>query len=119
MEQIRYVTLRNGAAYVARIQIQYKNIISHDGESKCEGQWRTWETHDYHDIMLSHERTVDLADVDEIQDGAKIRLQVFVVAGRDLTANDIFEYRDAAAKTAAYTCKGTTLFNSLHLDKLH
>lgn len=101
---IRYFTLHNKAAVVARMQICWELGTQHG----------VYEESGYHDVCAAGERTVDLL-LSDIPDGATVQLKVNVVAGKDSKANETFIYDSRAAKTVYYELSGTTLKNKLKM----
>ncbi|SHK71090.1 MULTISPECIES: hypothetical protein [unclassified Fibrobacter] len=107
MDQIKSIALLNKGAYVARIEVKWQHPVT--------GQKGTYA--DGHDICVTEERTVVLTQTN-IPEGAHVYLHVDVVAGRDLEADEVFEFSANANKTAKYRCTGTTLFDHLYFDGL-
>ncbi len=103
---VRYFTLHNSGAFVARMQIWW-----------ClKDDTGTYEEQGYHDICVSAERTIDLKSIGgAIPEGARVRLIVEVVAGKDKTAQEEFIYLSDSGERAVYKISGTTLKSKLKL----
>ncbi|MFT8638481.1 hypothetical protein [Bifidobacterium sp.] len=101
----RYVRLTNAGAYAARMQLSWSAIVN--------GQTVTgkYEQSGYHDILTPNSRTIDMQEQAHIPEGATVRLNCFVVAGRDKSV--LFTYSCEPGSTISFQCDGTTLFNSL------
>jgi hypothetical protein len=108
MAKIRYFKLSNDGWYVALMRIEYKNVLTVGDNVAYDAKWSSWEAGGYHDVCLGAERTVDLTDTD-IGKGAQVRLHMVVAGGKDRTADQVFEYSDAAGATAFYKASRTTL----------
>ena len=103
-KDLRYFTLHNSGAFVARMKIEWTY-----GESSG-----TYEESGYHDICVGQDRTIDIASIDgAIPPGAYVRLKVHVVAGKGKTANEEFIYSPYSIEQASYEIIGTTLHNNL------
>lgn len=115
MNDIRYITLQNKGAFVARIEIQYKEKKSdNQGNISYSADWKSWHSDGYRDVCAAAERTVDLTG-SNIPDGAQVRLKAIVKLGSDCTSKDQYIYNKTSSKSAVYKVSGTTLINSLEL----
>ena len=97
-EPIRYISLSNDGVLVAKINVQCEN-----GTFQCNNI-----------IVTSQKETIDLADVELIQDGCKVRLKAVVVNGKNSTAKQIFTYGASSNKKANYSIQGDMFLNFLN-----
>jgi hypothetical protein len=72
----------------------------------------------YHDVCAGAEREIDLNDT-RISNGSTVQLKVDVVAGKDKTADELFEYNKSCGEIAEYKISGTTLIDKLTLTDYH
>lgn len=102
--RIRYYTLHNDAAVVARMRV-YWSLDCKTGSYEEDG---------YHDICAAAERTLDMAGKG-IPDGATVRLKAVVPMGDDDEADETFIFHTQAAKTAVYKLTGSAFKTHLTL----
>ncbi len=116
MDKIRYFKLENDGAFVAQIVIEYRERKT-DGQGNVSyaGEWKSWYSAGYRDILQYAERSVDLWVDSNIPDGAQVRLHVYVAAGYSNPAVQQYLYDKTAAQEAVYEISGTTLNNYLKL----
>jgi hypothetical protein len=111
--KVRHIKLSNKGGFVARMQI----IWSYDNgaDNKDRG---VYEPSGYHDVCAGAEREIDLKDTG-IPNGSTVQLKVDVVAGKDKTADELFEYNESCGEIAEYKISGTTLIDKLTLTDYH
>ncbi len=116
MKTLRYIKLQNDGAFVAQIVVEYKERKT-DGQGNVsfDGQWKSWFTPGYRDILQFGERSVDLLKDSNIPDGAQVRLHVYVAAGYSNPSVEQYIFDKKAAEQAVYEISGTTLNNYLKL----
>lgn len=113
MGDIRYITLQNKGAFVARIEVEYKaKHTDKQGNVSYDAKWKSWHSDGYRDICAAAERTVDLTG-SSIPDESQVRLKAIVKLGSDCASNDQYIYNKTSSKSAVYKVGGTTLINSL------
>lgn len=116
METVRYFKLENDGAFVAQIVIEYKERHT-DGQGNVSypGEWKSWYSAGYRDILQYGERSVDLATDSNIPLGSQVRLHVYVAAGYSNPAVQQYVFDKAGGEQAVYEISGTTLNNYLKL----
>ena len=116
MDKVRYFKLQNDGAFVAQIVIEYKERKT-DGQGNVSyaGEWKSWYTPGYRDILQYGERSVDLVKDSNIPDGSQVRLHVYVAAGYSNPSIEQYIYDKTTAEQAVYEISGTTLNNYLKL----
>ncbi len=116
MDKIRYFKLENDGGFVAQIVIEYRERKT-DGQGNVSfaGEWKSWYSAGYRDILQYAERSVDLLVDSNIPNGAQVRLHVYVAAGYSNPAVQQYIYDETAAQEAVYEISGTTLNNYLKL----
>lgn len=103
-EQLRFLTLENKGAFVARIRIK-------KGTSDYEV---------LKDIPVGQSLRIDLANYDSlIGNGQRIQLEAYVSGGTDNLAAECFEYQKSGRMNAVYQISGTTLDNTLTLKSVY
>lgn len=107
---IGFFKLENAGGFVARMEIKWE--YEKDG-NVASG---TYEKDGYHDVCAAAERTIQLNDASNIPDGAVVYLHVKVMLGKGKDS-DKYIYKKDSTKTAEYKISGTTLNNSLKLQK--
>lgn len=114
MDTLRYINLYNKGGFVARIHLLYK-IPQKDahGNISYPAEFSQWKPSGYADICVLSERTVDLVNDTNFPDGTIVKLKAFILAGRDRTAAEQYEFRRDSGKTVKYRVSGTSLFAKL------
>ncbi len=104
---IDHISLKNSGAFVTRITVRGTHS---DGSTY---------THNFgKDITIGTNSKVSLADLGtKIKDGDVIRLEAYVVGGRNAVSREAFTYKKGVNCCAAYTISGTTLNNTLTFNK--
>jgi molybdopterin converting factor small subunit len=101
--EIRWISLKNNGAFVARIRIKGAFGSYNVGGDICKG----------------NEKTFDLADaVGTIKDGDEVWLEAVVKGGYNKTSKQHFTYRKSSNMKGRHTIKGTTLKNSMSCNGL-
>ena len=116
MNTLRYLKLQNDGAFVAQIVIEYRERLT-DGQGNVSfaGEWKSWYTPGYRDILQYAERSVDLAKDSNIPNGSQVRLHVYVAAGYSNPSVQQYIYDETSGAQAVYEISGTTLNNYLKL----
>ena len=116
MNTLRYLKLQNDGAFVAQIVMEYRERHT-DGQGNVSfaGEWKSWYTAGYRDILQYAERSVDLAKDSNIPNGSQVRLHVYVAAGYSNPSVQQYIYDETSGAQAVYEISGTTLNNYLKL----
>ena len=116
MNTLRYLRLQNDGAFVAQIVMEYRERHT-DGQGNVSfaGEWKSWYTPGYRDILQYAERSVDLAKDSNIPNGSQVRLHVYVAAGYSNPSVQQYIFDKDSGAQAVYEISGTTLNNYLKL----
>ncbi|GAB3575341.1 hypothetical protein [Hymenobacter daeguensis] len=97
-------TLNQQGGYVCRTEFVY---LDDSGQQHQSSQTSN--------ELLGQSYTTDPGDLG-VPDGSIVWMKIWVMWGNDNQATQAFIYQKGSAKTATYTCSGTTLSNNLALN---
>lgn len=104
LPQIGKFELRQQGAYVARTQVRYMDN---------NGEWQMSEQTSNELAAQTYE--IDPADLG-VPDGATITYYLWVMAGRDVVAQESFVYAKGSVNKAIYRCSNVTVAPGLEYE---
>ena len=110
MDSVGKFSLKNQGGYVVKMGFQYL-------ESGNSGDWKRTDK-ETGKILLGQSKSADPGDLG-VPDGSTVRIYADIEAGPDKHGGQNFLYQSGGAKTANYSCSGTTLDSRLGLDSVN